>query len=201
METEHQVHFGRKFYLDKEKGYWISTDYPRIRAHVWVWKNHYGDIPKGSHIHHKDENKSNNSIDNLECLKKFDHLSLHARKEENIKRSSEWCNKIRPLTKAWHASEEGRKWHSDHGVKVWDEREPFQDTCKYCGAMFTTKTFHQCFCSNNCKSAHRRASKVDSIEFPCETCGKILVKNKYAKRRFCSTKCRKVHKNKIHTET
>lgn len=31
---EHQIIFGRKFYKDKVKGYWISTDYPRIRAHL-----------------------------------------------------------------------------------------------------------------------------------------------------------------------
>lgn len=36
------------------------------------------------HIHHKDEDKSNNSLDNLEVLSKADHHSLHAK--ENVER-------------------------------------------------------------------------------------------------------------------
>ena len=70
--STHQEHFGRKFYLDKSTGYWISTDYskqrPRVRAHQWVWINHYSIIPKGYHIHHRNDDKSDNRIENLRIL-------------------------------------------------------------------------------------------------------------------------------------
>lgn len=45
--------------------------------HLCYWK-HYGVIPKDDEIiHHKDENKHNNIIDNLELMKLIDHVRLH----------------------------------------------------------------------------------------------------------------------------
>jgi anaerobic ribonucleoside-triphosphate reductase len=41
--------------------------------------NHYnGKIQNGYVIHHKDRNKSNNDISNLECMLEYDHKSLHS---------------------------------------------------------------------------------------------------------------------------
>ena len=78
---EHQYHFGKKFYLDNKTGYWISTSKKKIRAHVWVWKSHNGEIPTGFHIHHLDGNKSNNSIENLQCIHAKEHLQIHITEE------------------------------------------------------------------------------------------------------------------------
>ena len=152
----HQIHFGRKFYLDKKKGYWISVDYPRVRAHVWVWKKIKGSIPKDHHIHHIDENKSNNSIDNLQCLHKTKHLSIHASKEEVKERSRKLMDQIRPLTKKWHASEEGRKWHSEHGKKTWINRKSIRICCLMCHKQIETKVYFQKFCHQNCKAKYGR---------------------------------------------
>jgi len=38
-----------------------------------LWESINGPIPKGYHIHHKDGNPYNNSIDNLECLSPEEH--------------------------------------------------------------------------------------------------------------------------------
>lgn len=46
------------------------------RARV-VWRQYYGPIPKGYHIHHKDFNPGNDAIDNLECLSPGEHRSRH----------------------------------------------------------------------------------------------------------------------------
>lgn len=42
---------------------------------IWVRIN--GPIPKGYHIHHKDGDFTNNSIENLECISASDHAKLH----------------------------------------------------------------------------------------------------------------------------
>ena len=186
---QYQEHFGKKFYLDKEKGYWISTTYPRIRAHVWVWQQHYGKPPKGFHIHHKDENKSNNTIENLELMTVFDHLKMHGLKPDQRKRAALWCSAIRHLTKKWHASPEGIEWHRKHGLETWKNRNSFKVKCNYCGKEAETKTYHQTFCSNACKSSYRRKSGIDDIERKCLNCKKEYTVNKYAKRKFCSRKC------------
>jgi hypothetical protein len=36
-------------------------------------------VPKGMVIHHKDEDKFNNSPNNLECLSRSDHMKIHCR--------------------------------------------------------------------------------------------------------------------------
>lgn len=192
---EHQEHFGRKFYLDKKTGYWISTDYPRVRAHAWVWINQKGEIPKGMQIHHIDENKSNNNIDNLMIISASDHMKLHMTKER-IDLARKWVDIIRPMTKEWHASKEGRQWHKEHGKKCWDKREYKNLSCNQCKKSFSTKTYHQTFCSNACKSAWRRAKGYDDIEVGCLYCGNKFKRNKYAKRRFCSRKCCNIFQSK-----
>ena len=47
------------------------------RVHRMVWEHVNGKIPKGYIIHHIDENKKNNSISNLQIMKKKDHDRLH----------------------------------------------------------------------------------------------------------------------------
>ncbi len=161
---EHQIHFEKKFYLDQKTGYWICTNKKKIRAHRWVWQNNYGKIEKGFHIHHKDGNKSNNSIENLEKISAFEHLSLHASNPKNKERSSKWCDIIRPLTKEWHASKEGLEWHRNHGINTWNNRKSFKINCLFCDIEIETKTFHQKYCHQNCKAKHARRLLKNKID-------------------------------------
>jgi hypothetical protein len=157
--------------------------------HVVVWESFYGKVPKGFHIHHIDEDKSNNDISNLAIISKKEHLSMHMKTPERVEQSRAMANKYRDLTKVWHGSEEGLKWHREHGIDGWNAKKEIEGTCLKCGAKFTTKTYHQEFCSNKCKSAARRKSGVDNIEVNCEFCGKIFTKDKYKKSTCCSLKC------------
>ena len=47
-------------------------------VHRSVWEQHSGWIPPGYHIHHKDGNKLNNRLSNLELLFGLEHLRWHA---------------------------------------------------------------------------------------------------------------------------
>lgn len=42
-----------------------------------VWRAKNGDIPKGYHIHHKDGDFTNNTIENLVCISASEHSKLH----------------------------------------------------------------------------------------------------------------------------
>jgi len=50
--------------------------------HRAIWEFYKGEIPEGFCIHHKDHNKSNNKISNLEALSKSDHAKLHAKENK-----------------------------------------------------------------------------------------------------------------------
>lgn len=63
---------------------YMNGDYPAIwlnggncHIHRLVWEKYYGTIPEGCIIHHKDENKLNWDIDNLELLTRANHLNKH----------------------------------------------------------------------------------------------------------------------------
>ena len=60
------------------------SDYPYKKyrgkycyEHILNYWLAYGEIPEGSHIHHKDENKHNNNPENLEALNRNKHIILH----------------------------------------------------------------------------------------------------------------------------
>lgn len=54
-----------------------------IKAHRIIWETAYGDIPKGYDIHHKDHNRTNNSISNLEMIEHSTHRSNHIKGSNN----------------------------------------------------------------------------------------------------------------------
>lgn len=73
-QIEYRKYFGKKFWREKG-GYWVNG--MPIHAQRWVWINHHGAIPKGMDIHHKDGDKGNNEIENLEMMSRSDHLKRH----------------------------------------------------------------------------------------------------------------------------
>lgn len=42
-----------------------------------IYSQHYGEIPKGYHIHHIDGDHSNNCIENLKCVSIQEHYDIH----------------------------------------------------------------------------------------------------------------------------
>lgn len=72
----------------------------RMMEHVIAWEETYGPVPTGFSIHHINENKSDNRLENLMCMKIGAHMSLHmkdrlrkARESDDPDRKLLWCEK------------------------------------------------------------------------------------------------------------
>lgn len=187
---------GIKFRRYPESENWADRSYftPGIadrqrgvkRLHQELWRSIHGPIPDGCDIHHADGNPLNNDPDNLVCLDSNDHQRSH-----NHPGNPDKLNEVRHLAAAWHRSEEGRKWHSEHAKWTWKVRKPLTKVCDQCGESFETLARRDSdrFCSNACKSAWRRDSGIDDEQRTCEVCGTEFTVNKYYKKRTCSRSC------------
>ncbi|TCO70238.1 HNH endonuclease signature motif containing protein [Rhodovulum euryhalinum] len=88
-------------YIDKH-------GYPRVsyrgkpeKIHRLIWRMHHGAIPPGYEIHHKNEDKLDWRIENLELVSKIEHRKRHAGVMLNdagqlVKRCAR-CGKIKPV--------------------------------------------------------------------------------------------------------
>ncbi len=63
-----QVFDGRRYMARKNDGYWRATTGNRKQMHVAVWEKANGPLPRGYGVHHKDLDRSNNALENLELL-------------------------------------------------------------------------------------------------------------------------------------
>jgi len=162
------------------------------RLHRDVYEFHYGKIEEGYVIHHVDFDPLNNDISNLIKLTHKDHSKIH----EEVKTPEQLKKRITNLLEnaqkeaiKWHKSKEGRKWHKEHYEKMKHKMyKTFIKKCSVCGVEFEGDHKSR-FCSNKCKSKHRRDSCVDDIVVICEYCGKEFKRNKYAKTKVCSRSC------------
>lgn len=196
--ADYIIEDGIYFYKETNSGYYLGNvpipgrkrKYP-MRLHVYVWQKYNGEVPKGYHVHHKDENKDNNDISNLELLKAYDHLSHHASEENRVEFSRRNMNEVaRPAAIAWHKSEAAKDFHKSQYENVSKEiwLAPVTKVCEICGKEYTTthaKASTSRFCSNNCKATFRRRSGADKIEYTCPQCGKTYLKYKYSKAVLC----------------
>ncbi len=92
---------GKKIFYD-QKGYpliWLDGKSKKI--HILEWEKHNGPKPDGMHIHHKDNDKKNWALNNLEIVSQSDHFRIHAGwKGENgvwVGKPCKDCKKILPL--------------------------------------------------------------------------------------------------------
>lgn len=147
---------GYKYYKQKTGYYQMAETNKRKqlgierRLHRAIWKFYNGDIPKGYQVHHKDENKDNNDISNLELLSASEHAKLHSCRAKvwwHTTKGKKANKKGIRNAKAWHSSEEGYKWHSEH-QKETIKKMIIEETCLECGNAFTTfkDKRHQVIC-------------------------------------------------------
>lgn len=163
--------------------------------HRDIYTDNHGPIPEGMGVHHLDHNPLNNDPGNLGLMDLREHTRYHSFERfelpEYRANNLEHMDRIRPLTVAWHRSDEGREWHRQHGIEAYAKREPQRFTCEQCGAEYESlnRGDGTRFCSNKCKSAWRRASGVDDVDRDCAACGESFRASKYSKQRCCSRTC------------
>lgn len=191
---------GHKFTKDKKTGYYLKTTVPRKRLHIYVWEYYNGcEVPKGFDIHHKDLDKDNNDISNLECVSRSRHNKIHGEllTEEARERRRQNMNKnAQPRAIEWHKSEEGREWHKEQWENSLGKYQQIKikKICECCGKAYEANYSNAStsrFCSNKCKSRYRRISGIDNITKVCIGCGKEYSVNKYHAKaqQYCSSKC------------
>lgn len=73
------IEYGGAMYTQDHDGYYRQTvgDGHRQWLHHVVWEHHFGPIPEGHEIHHRDGDKTNNAPENLACLTLSGHAQLH----------------------------------------------------------------------------------------------------------------------------
>jgi len=187
------IYKGYKY--QKENGYFKRVQNGKtVYLHREIYKDHYGGIPEGMEIHHKDHDKSNNNPSNLEALTPQQHRQHHEEHLTDEQRELRRLNlelNARPAASKWHGSEEGLKFHREHYQKYKNKlHHKVKRLCNFCSSAFKTPLKNtNAFCSNKCKSAYRRASGVDLINRICVVCLAEFKNDKYSKQRTCSRKC------------
>lgn len=183
---------GLSFRRDKRTGYYLNAKTHK-RLHVYVWESHNGRVPEGYHVHHIDFDKSNNEIENLQLLTAEEHISLHGKNwtQERYEKQVEILrDRAVPKAAEWHKTESGKEWHKQHYEQTKQAmRKMVEHECEVCGKRFVSTPFAK-FCSNGCKSAHRRKTGVDDEIRRCVVCGGEYKANRYSKSKTCSRECR-----------
>jgi hypothetical protein len=185
-----QVFCGEAYYLC---GFYFQRNGRRLHRAVWEAVN--GPIPDGFHVHHVDEDRSNNQSSNLQLLEASEHFQEHraARSQRSI---DLWkSGKMAHVTAAaaeWHGTDAGSEWHRQHYLRTRDElhkRRGGIKACAVCGKEFEALRASNEFCGRNCKAKARRLSGVDDIQRDCVICGASFTINRYSTVKCCSRAC------------
>lgn len=187
---------GIKF-SERGDGYYEADEsHKNILMHRYVWSYYNGDIPKGYVIHHKDSNRGNNDITNLECLSNSQHSYYHGtnKPKERLEKDIENLKKAQIEAAKWHKSEAGREWHRENAKKCIEEGKlniKVLYTCENCGKEFIgvkRRAKHK-FCSGACAQYYRRHNGLNNITRICVICGKEFITDKYGNTKTCSRSC------------
>ena len=116
----------KKMYLDKGTGYWVVflPDGTRTTLHRLLMEQNIGrKLKQNEVVHHINEIKTDNRIENLEIKERGEHTSLHVRKsftETHESRICAWCNKLFYVEKKYLRSK--------------DRKTPYMYCSRSCGA-------------------------------------------------------------------
>ena len=109
--------------------------------HRAVWERANGPIPGGGVIHHRDHDKTNNGISNLQLLSGLsEHLRHHPEKWEH----PNWVA---------NSTSDAAKERAD---RFWANRQPRTVVCDECGTEFQSTGMRTRFCGGTCRARERR---------------------------------------------
>lgn len=169
--------------------------------HQVVYRYYCGEIPTGYEIHHKDKNKSNNDIFNLQILTKAEHQKLHNQKGNVLVRKEEITTTCANCGKIFSTRRRGiikfcckkcsDEYHYNRLKKRTLEEHGITKICEFCGKKFETRFNYtqQRFCSKECSYKARRGPRVAHHKI-CAFCGKEFIVNECRKNQmYCSRDC------------
>ena len=87
LDEKHVKFDGQVFYKHKD-GHFIRT----VSLHEAVWRFHFGDIPEGYVIHHRNRDKADNRIENLQLMTNEEHRAWH-NQHDKISYRCDYCGK------------------------------------------------------------------------------------------------------------
>lgn len=148
---------------------------PKRYEHRDVWIAAHGKIPFGHHIHHKNRIRSDNRIENLECIEAKAHMRLHGKipsPKKLIRLKTHWRD-------CWSCTKHFKS---------------FRGAGKFCSKACLAKY-------NNWLHGCKRAVKRQSLKpnKPCVICATVFEPFRGAQV-CCSRKCTIVRSNRIAKE-
>ena len=156
----------------------------RVRQflHRRVYSDHHGPIPEGFDIHHRDEDKANNDIGNLEMLSHSEHLRRHAIKSDLGRRHTAAAQ---ASLLAYRAS----------------ERDVRDFTCMECGRGFRSRVYRSAprFCSAACQDRRRDREFAASAPRSCKQCGTLFTPHRRGGY-WCPGPCERVYRERRRAE-
>ena len=188
IDEKYQTFNGDTFYKNK-RGHYVHGDF----LHRCVWEYHHGTIPENYHIHHKDFDKDNNNIENLQLLTEIEHHQLHRELTKKIFVCIV-CGKEYVAV----SMNGNNKFCSSTCENIdKNKRQKTERVCEYCGEIFKTNKYRpgKC-CSRSCSvklSWQKRIQagfKSEKMEIrTCEFCGKNFEARKDKPQKCCSKSC------------
>lgn len=111
----------------------VITEAGQKYEHRVIWEQHYGPIPEGYHVHHRNHVKDDNRIENLELVEGRRHNRDHTRERHKngdfVLRASSNKNWIADLD-------------NDEIVRRKDAGESFRSIARCMGSNHTTVSLH-----------------------------------------------------------
>ena len=167
-----------------------------LSLHRMVWTCYNGEIPDGYDIHHKDFDKNNNDISNLEALPKAVHMSLHAR--ENGSKTHKNRGKFICVNcgEEYEADNNGHNLYcSKKCLEEYKKNVLYAETrtCVNCGKNFSAYRYgHQKFCCHECSVEYVKQNS-GSEKRNCQVCGKEIIVTRHESKRhlYCSVECQR----------
>lgn len=164
------VEWGGKRWHRYGSGYYERTDKsvtPKrtVRLHVAVWTQAHGAPPSGYHVHHRDHDRGNNTLTNLECLPNGDHQRHHWTGRDPIPQR-DWS--LVPAVKVQcvdcgTAIQRKRVGAAPACTRCQQRRADRKRSsgvrpCAHCGEAFTTRAGH--YCSQRCVNLATHGAQV-----------------------------------------
>lgn len=209
------VEYGGRVYHVWSRGYYETN----IRLHREVWQDANGPIPEGWHVHHKNGDKLDNRLENLELIPISEHSRHHfvervePHRDVGIRNSiaSNRRNRDRLLDRKLVCVYCGSEFSSQSyipprfrsdgclekarsGAFMGEDRD-----CGHCGQRYRAKSRAQKYCSKKCnnRACMRRLKDLEFRDVACGHCGAVF-RSKRANAKFCDNECARAHHSNRH---